>query len=46
MATRKEAIRLYDRLGFRPLEPYATSHVPMRFMGLDLPTTDPDGSSD
>ena len=41
MATRNEAIRLYDRLGFRAIEPYATPHLPMRFIGLDLPTTGP-----
>ena len=46
MATRNEAIRLYERLGFRAVEPYATSHVPMRFMGLDFPTTDPEARSD
>lgn len=36
MATRTEAVRLYERLGFGQVEPYATHHVPMRFMGLDL----------
>lgn len=36
MVTRTEAVRLYERLGFRSVEPYATYDVPMHFMGLDL----------
>ncbi len=41
MATRNEAIRLYERLGLRAMEPYATPHLPMRFMGLDLSHSEP-----
>ncbi|MDP9019351.1 MAG: GNAT family N-acetyltransferase [Actinomycetota bacterium] len=36
MVARTEAVRLYERLGFRSAEPYATHDVPMQFMGLDL----------
>lgn len=41
MATRNDTIRVYDRLGFHAVEPYATPHVPMRFMGLDLSDSEP-----
>ncbi len=36
MAFRAPAVRLYEQLGFRPIEPYAERGVPSVFLAIDL----------